>query len=422
VRKRIDVGIGELTHRLAAETADAAIDETQSIEQDNTLVQLVNKMIIDAAEQKASDIHIEANPGGKDMRVRFRKDGALVTYLDLPAKFRKAVVSRLKIMAQLDITERRKPQDGKIEFRRFGPLDVDLRMATIPTAGGLEDIVMRVLTAANPVALDALGFDAAQLQALKRLISRPHGLFLVCGPTGAGKTTTLHSLLRELNTADLKIWTAEDPIEIVQPGLRQVQVNPKIGWTFAAAMRSFMRADPDVIMVGEMRDAETAKTGIEASLTGHLVFSTLHTNSAVESVVRLLDLGMDPFNFADALLGVLAQRLVRTLCPDCKVAYAPSGPELEELAAESRVLPAKHMLYRAKGCARCDRTGYKGRMAVYELLVADAAVKRLVQSRAPVSEITAVAALAGLPTLKQSAIDKVIEGHTDVHQVRSITA
>jgi type II secretory ATPase GspE/PulE/Tfp pilus assembly ATPase PilB-like protein len=420
VRKRIDVGIGELTHRLAAETADAAIDETQSLEQDNTLVQLVNKMIIDAAEQKASDIHIEANPGGKDMRVRFRKDGALVTYLDLPAKFRKAVVSRLKIMAQLDITERRKPQDGKIEFRRFGPLDVDLRMATIPTAGGLEDIVMRVLGAATPVALDALGFDAAQLQALKRLISRPHGLFLVCGPTGSGKTTTLHSLLRELNTADLKIWTAEDPIEIVQAGLRQVQVNPKIGWTFAAAMRSFMRADPDVIMVGEMRDAETAKTGIEASLTGHLVFSTLHTNSAVESVVRLLDLGMDPFNFADALLGVLAQRLVRKLCPDCKVAYAPSGPEREELAAESRVLASKQVLYRAKGCARCDRTGYKGRMAVYELLVADAAVKRLMQTRAPVSEIAAAA--SGLRTLKQSALDKVIEGHTDLHQVRTITS
>jgi type II secretory ATPase GspE/PulE/Tfp pilus assembly ATPase PilB-like protein len=422
VRKRIDVGIGELTHRLAAETADAAIDETQSVEQDNTLVQLVNKMIIDAAEQKASDIHIEANPGGKDMRVRFRKDGALVTYLDLPAKFRKAVVSRLKIMAQLDITERRKPQDGKIEFRRFGPLDVDLRMATIPTTGGLEDIVMRVLTAANPVALDALGFDAAQLQALKRLISRPHGLFLVCGPTGAGKTTTLHSLLRELNTAELKIWTAEDPIEIVQAGLRQVQVNPKIGWTFAAAMRSFMRADPDVIMVGEMRDAETAKTGIEASLTGHLVFSTLHTNSAVESVVRLLDLGMDPFNFADALLGVLAQRLVRKLCSDCKVAYAPNAAELEELASESRVLPPRHMLYRAKGCMRCDRTGYQGRVAVYELLVADAAVKRLMQTRAPVSEIAAAAAASGFPTLKQSALDKVIEGHTDLQQVRTITS
>ena len=421
-RKRVDLGIGELTHRLAAETADTDIDDTQSIEQDNTLVQLVNKMIVDAVEQKASDIHIEANPGGKDMRVRFRKDGALVIYLELPAKFRKAVISRIKIMAQLDITERRKPQDGKIEFRRFGPLDVDLRVATIPTAGGLEDIVMRVLAAATPVALESLGFDSHQLETLRRLISRPHGLFLVCGPTGSGKTTTLHSLLRQLNTSDLKIWTAEDPIEIVQPGLRQVQVNAKIGWTFAAAMRSFMRADPDVIMVGEMRDAETAKTGIEASLTGHLVFSTLHTNSAVESVVRLLDLGMDPFNFADALLGVLAQRLIRRLCPDCKVPYMPERAELEELAAESRMLPIGAKLFRAKGCARCDRTGYKGRMAVYELLVADGPVKRLVQTRAPVSEIAAAAATSGLRTLKQSAIDQVIEGHTDIHQARTVAA
>ena len=421
-RKRVEVGIGELTHRLSAETADTDIDDTQSVEQDNTLVQLVNKMIVDAVEQKASDIHIETNPGGKDMRVRFRKDGSLVVYLELPAKFRKAVVSRIKIMAQLDITERRKPQDGKIEFRRFGPVDVDLRVVTIPTAGGLEDIVMRVVAAAVPVALDALGFDSKQLQTLQRLISRPHGLFLVCGPTGSGKTTTLHSLLRQLNTAELKIWTAEDPIEIVQSGLRQVQVNPKIGWTFAAAMRSFMRADPDVIMVGEMRDAETAKTGIEASLTGHLVFSTLHTNSAVESVVRLLDLGMDPFNFADALLGVLAQRLVRKLCPDCKVAYLPERSELEELAAESRTVPIGAMLFRAKGCARCDRTGYKGRMAVYELLVADATVKRLVQQRAPVSEIAAVAATSGMRTLRQSALDKVIEGQTDMQQARGVAA
>ena len=434
-RKRVDVGISELTHRLSVETADADLDEQQSAAQDNTLVQLVNKMIVDAVEQKASDIHVETNPGGKDLRVRFRKDGALVTYLELPAKFRKAVVSRLKIMSQLDITERRKPQDGKIEFRRFGPLDVDLRVATIPTAGGLEDVVMRVLAAATPVALEALGFDPQRTEELKRLIARPHGLFLVCGPTGSGKTTTLHSLLRHLNTSDLKIWTAEDPIEIAQPGLRQVQVNAKIGWTFAAAMRSFMRADPDVIMVGEMRDAETAKTGIEASLTGHLVLSTLHTNSAVESVVRLLDLGMDPFNFADALLGVLAQRLVRKLCGECKVAYAPSAPELDQLAAEYaaethgdagrtlhlwRASPTKLMLHRAKGCARCDRTGYKGRIAVYELLVADAKVKRLVQTRAPVTEIAAAAAENGLRTIKQDAIDKAIQGLTDLQQVRTV--
>ena len=435
VRKSADVGIGELTHRLAAETADADLDEQHSAAQDSTLVKLVNKMILDATEQQASDIHIEANPAGRSMRVRFRKDGALVTYLELPAKFRKAVVSRLKVMCQLDITERRKPQDGKIEFRRFGPVDVDLRVVTIPTAGGLEDVVMRVLAPATPVPIGELGFDAHALEQIKRLIARPHGLFLVCGPTGSGKTTTQHSLLGHLNTPDTKIWTAEDPIEIAQPGLRQVQVNAKIGWTFAAAMRSFMRADPDIIMVGEMRDAETAKMGIEASLTGHLVLSTLHTNSAPESVVRLLDLGMDPFNFADALLGILAQRLVRKLCPDCKTGYAPSGPQLEELAMEycdeSKGDPGKILhgwrsqpkgitLYRAKGCARCDRTGYKGRMGLYELLVADAHVKRLVQTRAPVQVIAAAAAANGMRTLKQDGIDKVIRGLTDLQQVRTV--
>jgi type II secretory ATPase GspE/PulE/Tfp pilus assembly ATPase PilB-like protein len=434
-RRRPEIGIGELTHRLAAETADADLNAQQVAEQDSTLVQLVNKMILDAIDQQASDIHIEANPAGRNMRVRFRKDGALVNYLDLPSRFRKAVVSRIKIMSQLDITERRKPQDGKIEFRRFGPLDVDLRVATIPTAGGLEDVVLRVLAAATPVPIAELGFDARTLAQIKHLIARPHGLFLVCGPTGSGKTTTLHSLLGFLNTTDTKIWTAEDPIEIAQPGLRQVQVNPRIGWTFAAAMRSFMRADPDVIMVGEMRDAETAKMGVEASLTGHLVLSTLHTNSAPESVVRLLDLGMDPFNFADALLGVLAQRLVRKLCTACKIAYAPSALELEELAAEYcaasaidpgtlvhtwRSQPKGLTPYRAKGCPYCDRTGYKGRMALYELLAADATVKRLVQTRAPVTEIAAAAAANGMRTLKQDGIDKVIRGLTDLQQVRTV--
>ena len=394
----------------------------------------MNKIVVDAVEQKASDIHIECNPSGKDVRVRFRKDGVLVPYLEVPYRFRNAVVSRLKIMSQLDITERRKPQDGKIEFRRFGPIDVDLRIATIPTANGLEDIVIRVLGSAALVPVDQLGLRAESLAAIKRLVSRPHGLFLVCGPTGSGKTTTLHSLLGFLNTADLKIWTAEDPIEIVQPGLRQVQVNAKIGWTFAAAMRSFMRADPDVIMVGEMRDAETCKIAIEASLTGHIVLSTLHTNSAAESVVRLLDLGMDPFNFSDALLGVLAQRLVRTLCPSCRERHAPDAAELRSLALEytegtalepDKILAAWQAsgaatLYRAKGCKECDRTGYKGRAAVYELLVADAAIKRLVQSRAPVTEVAAAGMAAGMRTLKQDGIDKVLQGLTDISQVRAL--
>jgi type II secretory ATPase GspE/PulE/Tfp pilus assembly ATPase PilB-like protein len=281
--------------------------------------------------------------------------------------------------------------------------------------------------------MEELGFSADALQSIKSLMARPHGLFLVCGPTGSGKTTTLHSLLGSLNTPDLKIWTAEDPIEITQAGLRQVQVNAKIGWTFAAAMRSFMRADPDVIMVGEMRDSETCRIGIEASLTGHLVLSTLHTNSAAESVVRLLDLGMDPFNFADALLGVLAQRLVRKLCMQCRAKLEPTVRDMEALAAEyceGTVLDPEKLLrqwredktvmYEAKGCKECDRTGYKGRLAVYELMVANPAVKRLIQTRSPVAEIMGAALAAGMRTLKQDGIDKVIKGHTDMQQIRAV--
>ncbi len=428
-----DLGIEELTQQLSLERGVDEGTDPQSAEIDSTLVKLVNKIIVDAVAQGASDIHIEVNPGGKNVRVRFRKEGQLVNYLDIPARFRNAVVSRLKIMAQLDISERRKPQDGKIAFKRFGPLDVELRVASIPTANGLEDIVMRVLVAAAPKPIEQLGFDAQTLEKVRRLAGRPHGLLLVCGPTGSGKTTTLHSLLGFINTGEKKIWTAEDPIEITQAGMRQVQMNPKIGWTFAAALRSFMRADPDVIMVGEMRDIETAKIAIEASLTGHLVLSTLHTNSSPESVVRLLDLGMDPFNFADALLGVLSQRLVRTLCVHCRVPYEPGSGELEALAAEYCVgtgLKADEVLKRwrqdkiamhsAKGCKECDRTGYRGRMAVWELMVADAPVKRLVQKRAPVEDIVSAAQAAGMRTLKQDGIEKVLRGQTDMAQVRGL--
>jgi type II secretory ATPase GspE/PulE/Tfp pilus assembly ATPase PilB-like protein len=362
-----------------------------------------------------------------------------VDYLELPAQFRNAVVSRIKIMSQLDITERRKPQDGKIDFSRFGPAHVELRIATVPTTSGLEDVVMRVLAAAKPVSIDELGLEAGALVSIKRLISKPHGLFVVCGPTGSGKTTTLHSLLAFLNTSERKIWTAEDPIEITQAGLRQVQVNPKIGWTFAAAMRSFMRADPDVIMVGEMRDAETAKIGIEASLTGHLVLSTLHTNSAPESIVRLLDLGMDPFNFADALLGVLAERLARRLCPECKTGYVATAAELEELVLqycnETAIDARKQLkawsasyggadgkitLFRAGGCEHCDRTGYQGRVGLYELLVADETTKRLLQSKGHVAEVKSAAIAGGMRTLRQDGIVKVLQGVTDIQQISAV--
>ena len=436
-----EVGIGDLASLLIQETRPVEAADRHVNESDNTLVRLVNKMITDAYEQGVSDIHIESLPGGQGTQVRFRKDGALLHYLDLPSAFRSALISRIKIMAELDISDRRRPQDGKIDFQQFGPAKIELRVATMPTANGLEDVVMRVLAAAEPLPIERIGLAGDILINLKRTAEKPHGLFLICGPTGSGKTTTLHSVLGYINTPDRKIWTAEDPIEITQSGLRQVQVNAKIGLTFAAAMRSFLRLDPDVIMVGEMRDAETARAGIEASLTGHLVFSTLHTNSAAESVVRLLDFGMDPFNFADALLGVLSQRLARTLCAVCKQPYQASDEEINQLLNEYQSgtpleSPAvldwwqhqyanesgKLTLQRAAGCTACDDRGYRGRIGLHELLLATPAIKKLIHRRATVDDMLATAIKEGMRTLKQDGIDKILQGHTDLAQIRAVAA
>ncbi len=423
--------------------------EDISAAQDNELVQLVNKIIIDAYKQGASDIHIEPGPGKNKTLVRFRRDGSLAPYIELPSHLRSALVARIKIMCDLDIAEKRKPQDGKIQFKKFGPLNIELRVATLPTAGGLEDVVMRILAAGEPIPLDKLGLSKRNLAHTKDLVTKPYGLFLVCGPTGSGKTTTLHSVLGFINTPETKIWTAEDPVEITQKGLRQVQVNPKTGFTFAIAMRAFLRADPDVVMVGEMRDAETVETGIEASLTGHMVFSTLHTNSAPESIVRLLDMGMDPFNFADALLGILAQRLGKRLCSKCKQAYTPGQKELDEIFSEysqellrtpawekdpagsrKQVLDewrkdfgndkGEFTLYKPVGCPECNNTGYKGRVGLHELLVCTDRVKKLIQEKARVAEVLAVALEEGMRTLKQDGIEKVMQGITDLHQVRAV--
>lgn len=433
-----ELQIGDLASRLFVQDRGMETIEGPIAESDNVLVQLVNKMILDAYRDGISDIHVETYPGKQNTRVRFRKDGTLVDYLEIPANFRNAIISRIKIMAQLDISERRKPQDGKLDFQQFGPAKIELRIAAIPTANGLEDIVMRVLSSAKPIPMDNLGLPPDILSVLKRLMQRPYGLLLVCGPTGSGKTTTLHSLLGFINTPGRKIWTAEDPIEITQDGLRQVQVNARIGWTFAGAMRSFLRADPDVIMVGEMRDQETTKVGIEASLTGHLVLSTLHTNSAPESVVRLLDLGMEPFNFADALLAILAQRLAKALCTQCKQAYQPEATEIAELAAEfcdgtgwdstATIRQWKHeyardgiiTLYRAAGCDHCSRTGYHGRIGLHELLAVTPPIKRMIQTRAPVSDLLTNALAGGMRTLKQDGLAKVLQGRTDVSQVRAV--
>jgi len=339
-------------------------------------------------------------------------------------------VQRLKIMARLDISERRKPQDGKIRFKHSKGV-IELRVATIPTANQNEDVVMRILAGSKPLPLDKMGFSERNLTRFKEIVQKPYGICLVVGPTGSGKTTTLHSALGFINTEDMKIWTAEDPVEITQKGLRQVQVQPKIEFTFAAAMRSFLRADPDVIMVGEMRDHETAAIGIEASLTGHLVFSTLHTNSAPETITRLLDMEIDPFNFADALLGIMAQRLIRTLCPKCKEGYHPSEEEWDEIMEVYgreffSGLGIKYSpdttLYKPnpKGCAACNNTGYKGRMGVHELLTGTDEIKRAVQRRAPIDELRALALKQGMRTLLQDAMEKALRGVTDIKQARSI--
>ncbi len=422
-------------------------DSLESAAADNELVKFVNKVIIDAYNQKVSDIHIEPMPGKLKTGIRFRIDGSLVPYVEVPAHFRQAMVTRLKIMCDLDISERRKPQDGKIKFKKYGPLDIELRVATIPSAGGVEDVVMRILAAGEPIPLDKLGLTPHNKERVIRTIEKPYGLFYVCGPTGSGKTTTLHSILKHLNTPDTKIWTAEDPVEITQKGLRQVQINRKAGIDFALVMRAFLRADPDIIMVGESRDKETVAMGVEASLTGHLVFSTLHTNSAPESITRLLDMGMDPFNFADALLGILAQRLAKKLC-DCKEAYVPDAEEMRLFTAEYaeelrhsvawkadyagetqklieswRALYAQDgqlKFYRHVGCDKCNQTGYKGRIGLHELLIADDGIKKLIQERARVAEIFAASVEGGMRTLKMDGMEKIMMGLTDLKMVRSV--
>jgi len=432
----------------SGEAMESADGDDVSAAADNELVKLVNKIIIDAYNQGVSDIHVEPYPGKAKTEIRFRKDGDLQAYIEVPASYRAALAARLKIMCDLDISEKRKPQDGKIKFKKFGPLDIELRVATIPTAGGVEDVVMRILAAGEPIPLDKMGFTAHNLAELQKAVAKPYGLFFVCGPTGSGKTTTLHSVLKYLNTPDTKIWTAEDPVEITQKGLRQVQVNKKAGLDFAVVMKAFLRADPDIIMVGEMRDKETTSTGIEASLTGHLVFATLHTNSAPESIIRLLDMGMDPFNFSDALLGILAQRLAKRMC-SCKQPYNPEGAEIkaflheycEELQNTSTFKkdPKSAMegvyrdwvktygnekgqltFYKPVGCDKCGGGGYKGRCGLHELLIATDPLKKLIAEKARVSELIAVALEEGMRTLKQDGMEKCLLGMTSMKEVRSV--
>ncbi|WP_082938359.1 GspE/PulE family protein [Mitsuaria sp. 7] len=425
----------------ARETAREEEKDRQIEQSDNSLVRLINTMIIDAHNQNVSDIHIETYPGKEKVKIRFRKDGVLQPHLELPHTYRSAMIARIKIMCDLDISERRKPQDGKINFAKFSERHkIELRVATIPTNNSLEDVVMRILASAKPIPMEKLGFSERNLRELKAASERPYGMVLCVGPTGSGKTTTLHSVLSNINKPERKIWTAEDPVEITQAGLRQVQVNPKIDWTFAKALRAFLRADPDVIMVGEIRDEETAEIAVEASLTGHLVLSTLHTNSAPETVTRLLDMGMDPFNFADSLLAVLAQRLVRRICSSCRtsepmsdatlnellddylhVFSADNRPDREKVLAEWKRLYGQPNLlqYHAPGCEKCDHTGFKGRAGLHELLSVTRPIRRLIQTGGRAEELMHLGMAEGMTTLRQDGIAKVLQGVTTLGEVRS---
>ena len=443
----LDFEVGDASRLLASmEKVDARVeeDDDSGIQQsDNSLVRLINSMILEAHTQGVSDIHIECAPGRDKVRIRFRKDGHLRPYLELPHTYRSAVIGRLKVMCDLDISEKRKPQDGKINFSRYVQgVRLELRVATIPTQNNLEDAVLRLLASSKPLPLESLGLSPHNLEKFQTAAQRPYGMLLCVGPTGAGKTTTLHSLLAVINTPERKIWTAEDPVEITQAGLRQVQVNPRIDWTFAKAMRAFLRADPDVIMVGEIRDKETAQVAVEASLTGHLVLSTLHTNSAPETVTRLLDMGMDPFNFADALLGVLAQRLVRRLCTHCRTVRDAAPDETEELLLDythafadlteppdpAEVLAdwrrrfgteGRLQVYRSVGCEHCGGSGYRGRAGIHELMLVSRSMRYLIQTGHRSDDLQKHALSEGMRTLRQDGIEKVLAGATSIEEVRA---
>jgi type II secretory ATPase GspE/PulE/Tfp pilus assembly ATPase PilB-like protein len=422
-----------------AEDVHAALSDPAAVT-DNVIVRLADQIIAEAYRERASDIHIEPLTGQGKTLVRVRIDGQMFVRRSIPTAYRDALVSRIKVMANLNLAEHRIPQDGKILFRKTGGDPIELRVAVLPTAGGVEDVVLRILDNSAALKLSELGLGASAETELRALIEKPYGILLVCGPTGSGKTTTLHAVLHHLNDGSRKIWTVENPVEITQPGLRQVQVNPTAGLTFAKALRAFLRADPDVVMIGEIRDTETADTALEASLTGHLVLSTLHTNNAPESVVRLLQMGMSPFNFADALLGILAQRLVRCLCRRCREPFDADDDTLARLAHEHAVVDAGHdverqlaawreqygkdgqiTLYQPRGCTSCAGTGYKGRIGLFELLPATAELKRLIIDAAPAADLFELALEQGMTTLKQDGIVKVLNGVTDLSQVLAVS-
>ena len=382
------------------------------------IIRLVNSLLFQAAKDRASDIHIE--PFERDLTVRFRIDGILYDILSPPKRFQPVIISRVKIMAGLNIAEKRLPQDGRIRIRLAGK-DIDIRVSIVPTAFG-ERVVMRLLDKSTTVLhLEELGLVGAKHEMVSRLIKQSHGIILVTGPTGSGKTTTLYAALSKINTTDKNIITIEDPIEYQLHGIGQIQVNPKIDLTFANGLRSILRQDPDVIMVGEIRDLETAEIAIQAALTGHVVFSTLHTNDSFGAMTRLLDMGIEPFLVSSSVIAVMAQRLVRRVCTACREPYQPSREETEELGITPQRLVG-HTIYKpGSGCNQCKRTGYRGRTGIHELLVVDDEIRGLVMKNADAASIRRAATARGMNTLREDGADKVLDGITTIEEVLRVT-
>ena len=381
------------------------------------IIRLVNSLLFRSVKQKASDIHVE--PFERELGIRFRIDGVLYDIMHPPKRAQNSIISRIKIMAGLNIAEKRLPQDGRIRIKIAGK-DIDIRVSTIPTAFG-ESVVMRLLDKSHVLLdLDTLGFIGRHVEIINDIIKRSHGILLVTGPTGSGKTTTLYAALSKINSNELKIITVEDPIEYQLPGINQMQVNPKIDLTFAAGLRSFLRQDPDVIMVGEIRDRETAEIAIQASLTGHLVFSTLHTNDAASSVTRLVDMGVEPFLVSSSLLGIVAQRLVRTVCRDCARKYVPEEAELTRIGIKPEDLQGRQ-LYRPVGCPNCLETGYAGRSGIHEILLMNDDVRAEIMKGADASTLKKAAQKHGMKTMRDDAAQKVLMGWTTVEEVLRVT-
>ena len=400
----------------SAPVAPASDKELAKMAEDAPVVKLVNMIIIQAVTEKASDIHIE--PDEKVLRVRYRVDGILHEVPKPPKDLEAAIISRVKVLASMDIAERRKPQDGRIMMKMQGK-DIDMRVSCFPTVYG-ENIVIRLLDKTSLLlGLSELGMRPEMHKAFDKIIRKPFGIMLVTGPTGSGKTTTLYAALNTINSEEKNIITIEDPVEYQISMIRQTQVNPKAELTFASGLRSILRQDPDVIMVGEIRDSETAEIATQAALTGHLVFSTLHTNDASGAITRLADMGIEPFLISDAVIGVLAQRLVRVICPKCKEKLVPTDATLKDLKLKRSDDLA---LYHGKGCAKCKDTGYVGRVGIYELLIIDDELRKLIIAKAPADQIKAKAVELGMKTLYEDGIVKALEGITSVEEVLRVAS